>query len=62
MRRIGMQLAMEKKASVLRASGQNVEKKDVYGRDLLTLLIKANIVIDIPENQRLMDKDVLERE
>jgi hypothetical protein len=57
-----MQLAMEKKASVLRASGQNVEKKDVYGRDLLTLLIKANIVIDIPENQRLMDKDVLERE
>jgi hypothetical protein len=62
MRRIGMQLIAEKKASVLRASGQSVEKKDVYGRDLLTLLIKANMATDIPENPRLTDEDVLARE
>jgi hypothetical protein len=62
MRRIGMQLTMEKKASVLRASGQSVEKKDVYGRDLLTLLIKVNTAAHIPENQPLMSEDVLARE
>jgi hypothetical protein len=62
MRWIGIQLIAEKKASVLRAGGQSVKKKDMYGRDLLTLLIKANIVTDIPKNQRLMDKDVLQRE
>jgi hypothetical protein len=62
MRRIGMQLTMEKKASVLRASGQSVEKKDVYRRDLLTLLIKVNTAAHIAENQPLMSEDVLARE
>ncbi|KAI0688229.1 cytochrome P450 [Cytidiella melzeri] len=60
MRRIGLQLIAEKKASILAASGQsNVERKDVLGRDLLTLLIKANMATDIPESQRLTDEEVL---
>ncbi|TCD65211.1 hypothetical protein EIP91_002958 [Steccherinum ochraceum] len=61
MRRIGMELIQEKKAAILaeksRASG--VEKKDVRGRDILSLLIKANMSTDIPESQKLSDEDVL---
>ncbi|KAI0083798.1 cytochrome P450 [Irpex rosettiformis] len=60
MRRIGLELIAEKKASIIAASGQNgVEKKNVVGRDLLTLLIKANMATDIPESQRLSDEEVL---
>ncbi|KAI0357859.1 cytochrome P450 [Trametes cingulata] len=63
MRRIGTQLIQEKKAEIRRelAEGKNggVERKDVQGRDLLTLLLKANMATDIPENQRLSDEDVL---
>ncbi|EMD33504.1 hypothetical protein CERSUDRAFT_118078 [Gelatoporia subvermispora B] len=63
MRRIGMQLVAEKKASVLEASAAekmgSVESKDLHGRDLLTLLIKANMASDLPENIRLSDEDVL---
>ncbi len=63
MRRIGLDLIAEKKASILAASGQNgVEKKNVIGRDLLTLLIKANMATDIPDSQRLTDEEVLARE
>lgn len=63
MRRIGMQLIAEKKASILGADGQKqVGRKDVVGRDLLTLLIKANMATDVPESQRLTDEEVLARE
>lgn len=62
-RRIGMQLITDKKAAVAaaRASGE-VKKKDVGGRDLLALLIRANMAIDIPDSQRLSDEEVLSRE
>ena len=52
MKRIGRQLIAEKKAAIAdeaRGKGR-IEKKDVCGRDLLTLLIKANMVT---ESQRL---------
>lgn len=70
MRRIGMQLVEEKKAA-LRAQAQptatnsekeGVSRKDMEGRDLLTLLLKANMANDIPEGQRLTDEEVLARE
>ena len=64
MRRIGLQLIADKKAAILAASrekGRGVEKKDITERDLLTLLIKANMATDIPENQRLSDEEVLAR-
>ena len=66
MRRIGSQLIAEKKAAVLRAAAQSGGEKEISGkslhdRDLLTLLIKANMSTDIPENQRLSDEDVLAR-
>ncbi|EPS98326.1 hypothetical protein FOMPIDRAFT_1024652 [Fomitopsis schrenkii] len=63
-RRIGMQLIAEKKEAVMRAAmqsggGKEISGKSLHDRDLLTLLIKANMSTDIPENQRLSDDDVL---
>lgn len=63
MRRIGLQLIAEKKAALLsEKQGGGVEKRDLEGRDLLTLLLKANMATDIQESQRLSDEDVLARE
>ncbi|KAH9891037.1 cytochrome P450 [Cubamyces lactineus] len=62
MRRIGMELIQDRKAAVARevAGKQGViDKKDLPGKDLLTLLIKANMATDIPEQQRLSDEEVL---
>ncbi|KAI0828299.1 cytochrome P450 [Trametes gibbosa] len=64
MQRIGHQLIQQKKAAIMReragTSGE-VETKDVHGRDLLTLLIKANMATDVPDAQRLTDEQVLSR-
>ena len=71
MQKIGMQLVREKMAEIARertekngqekSSFEGVERKALQGRDLLTLLIKANMATDIPESQRLSDEDVLAR-
>ncbi|KAH9847038.1 cytochrome P450 [Lenzites betulinus] len=66
MRRIGKELIAEKKAEIERELAEGTEKKgvkrgDLQGRDLLTLLLKANMAMDIPDNQRLSDEDVLAR-
>jgi len=58
MDRLGLQLVRDKKASIV-AEKAGMERKDMEGRDLLTLLIKANMATDIPENLRLSDEDVL---
>ncbi|EIN07525.1 cytochrome P450 [Punctularia strigosozonata HHB-11173 SS5] len=54
MKRIGYGLIAERKAA-LRAEkhGAHVEKADVQGRDLLSLLIKANMAVDIPDDQQI---------
>jgi hypothetical protein len=39
-----------------------VEKKDIQGRNLLSLLIKANMATDIPVSARMSDEDILARE
>lgn len=65
MRQVGMQLIAEKRAALLaesREKGRGVERKDLKERDLLTLLIKANMATDIPESQRMTDEEVLARE
>ncbi|RDX45658.1 cytochrome P450 [Lentinus brumalis] len=60
MQRIGMEILQEKKASILsEKSAGGVEKKDVQGRDLLTLLLKANMATDVPDSQRLTDEEVI---
>ncbi|KAI0742839.1 cytochrome P450 [Daedaleopsis nitida] len=61
MRRIGTQLIEDKKRAILNDASDKsggVEKRNVHGRDLLTLLIKANMATDIPPEQRLSDEEV----
>ncbi|CDO71513.1 hypothetical protein BN946_scf184910.g12 [Trametes cinnabarina] len=63
MRRIGIQLMEEKKAAIMREISESKDaslgRKDLHGRDLLTLLLKANMATDIPDSQRLSDEEVL---
>ena len=63
--RIGMQLIQEKKRALKAhadAEKRGVKRDDLQGRDLISLLIKANMATDIPESQRLSDEYVLARE
>ncbi|CDO75989.1 hypothetical protein BN946_scf184922.g2 [Trametes cinnabarina] len=61
-RRISAELLEERKAAIFREKetrrAQGVKSTDLKGRDLLTLLIKANMANDVPENQRLSHGDV----
>lgn len=65
MARIGEKLLHDSKAAV--AGTQSGEQSDIDdnglgGRDLLTLLVRANMAVDLKESQRLSDVDVLARE
>jgi hypothetical protein len=64
-RRIGSQLIQEKKAAVLAELSSDgagvVEKHDVQGHDLLSLLIKSNIASDMPTDMRMSDSEILSR-
>ncbi|OCH88173.1 cytochrome P450 [Obba rivulosa] len=60
--RIGMRLVQERKISVAKLATteeSGVEKNDLHGRDLLTLLVRANMATDLPESVRLSGEDVL---
>ena len=64
-RRIGLQLIQEKKDALkaqANAEKRGIKREDLQGRDLLSLLIKANMATDVPDSQRLSDFDVLARE
>jgi hypothetical protein len=65
MNRIGRQLLSDAKAAVMSSygveEGGSIEKRNLQGRDLLSLLVRANMATDIPENQRISDEDVLAR-
>jgi hypothetical protein len=39
-----------------------VEKQDVQGHDLLSLLVKSNVAADIPESMRMSDLEIMSRE
>lgn len=68
MLQIGAELLAKKRTALLAASESkeqgviSEDNVDVSGRDLLTLLIKANIAKDLPESQRLSDDEVIARE
>ncbi|KAH9980693.1 cytochrome P450 [Russula compacta] len=61
--RIGFRLIHDKKTSVLAERNYNesdtIEKQDVEGHDLLSLLIKSNIAADMPESMRMSDSEIL---
>ena len=64
-RSIGRNMISQKKAEILSSteadSKGRVEKKNIQGRDLLSLLIKANMATDIPDHARMTDEDILAR-
>jgi hypothetical protein len=55
----------QKKAEILATEigGKGgVEKRNIEGRDLLSLLIKANMATDIPDHARMTDEEISARE
>lgn len=63
MTQIGEELLTNAKAAALASATEKgeIEKNSLHGRDLLSLLVKANMATDIPESQKLSDKDVIAR-
>ncbi|KZT02793.1 cytochrome P450 [Laetiporus sulphureus 93-53] len=61
--RVGMQLLVEKKRRILDAMAEDDKSEtrhlSLENRDLLSLLLKANMATDIPVGQRLADDEVL---
>jgi hypothetical protein len=64
-RSIGQNVISQKKAEILSSSETDskgrVEKKNIQGRDLLSLLMKANMATDIADHARMTDEDILAR-
>lgn len=60
MERIGAQLIKESTAS-LEDDNRNRNKPSRSRKDILSLMIQANNRPDLPEAQRLKDKDVMSR-
>jgi hypothetical protein len=58
MTRIGRQLLNESKASL---TGTGEKGNNWKARDLLSLLVRANMASDLPVHQRMSDEDVLAR-
>ncbi|EJD47289.1 cytochrome P450 [Auricularia subglabra TFB-10046 SS5] len=59
---IGMRIVQEKKRAILDEMGAGpgrIEKKAVGGKDLISLLLKANLSADLVPSQRLSDREVL---
>ncbi|KAF8270007.1 cytochrome P450 [Lactarius quietus] len=60
---VGRKLISQKKSEILASADVDakggVEKKNIQGRDLLTLLIKANMATDILDSARMSDEDIL---
>jgi hypothetical protein len=58
-------LITQKKAEILATAENNakggVEKRHIQGRDLLSLLIKANVATDIADSARMNDEVILAR-
>ncbi|RXW20256.1 hypothetical protein EST38_g5603 [Candolleomyces aberdarensis] len=58
MDRIGREL-LDNSKEALRKGGLKVDKESLKSKDLLTLLLRANMATDIPEHQRMSEDDVL---
>ncbi|KAG9003813.1 hypothetical protein FRB93_010829 [Tulasnella sp. JGI-2019a] len=61
MNRVGRQLVQKKKAALLQETidGGEVVSKDVVGRDLLSVLARANMASDIKDSEKMMDEEMM---
>ncbi|KAI9463999.1 cytochrome P450 [Lactarius psammicola] len=60
---IGKDLISQRKSEIISSADVDakggVEKRNIQGRDLLTLLIKANMATDIPDSARMSEEEIL---
>jgi hypothetical protein len=61
MTRIGHGLLEESRAMVMSEKNSSLAKDSWKGRDLLSLLVRANMATDLPSTQRMSDADVVSR-
>lgn len=62
MDRLSLKLVREQREALLREkNGVAIGKEAIQTRDLLSLLIKANMASDIPESQKMSEEEVLGR-
>ena len=61
MTRIGHGLLEESRAIVMSEKNSSLAKDSWKGRDLLSLLVRANMATDLPSTQRMSDDDVVAR-
>ncbi|KAL5498061.1 hypothetical protein ACEPAH_2992 [Sanghuangporus vaninii] len=59
MQRIGQELLREKKAGVNGNFDEEKEQGRGRGKDLLSVLVRANMDTELPDSQRMSDEDVL---
>ncbi|KAG8855329.1 hypothetical protein FRB96_007127 [Tulasnella sp. 330] len=61
MDRVGRKLVEEKKAALLQKKndGVQLQSKNVAGRDLLSVLIKANMASDIMDSEKMTDEEMM---
>ena len=59
MARIGRQLLGDSKAAIV--ASEKAGEKNTGGRDLLSLLVRANTATELSDSQRMSDEDVLAR-
>lgn len=59
MNRVGNQLVQEKKQAIIAEKGISSDVKSHAGRDLLSVLVKANMATDLKENERMSDGEMI---
>jgi len=59
MTRIGHKLLEDSRAAVMSEKSSSLAKNSWKGRDLLSLLVRANMATDLPSSQRMCDDDVV---
>ncbi|KAG8852487.1 hypothetical protein FRB96_008675 [Tulasnella sp. 330] len=59
MDRVGMELVQQRKALLLQESAGEVKSSSVVGRDLLSILVKANMATDLKDSERMTDDEMM---
>ena len=61
MTRIGHELLRDSRAAVMSEKSSSLAKDSWKGRDLLSLLVRANMATELPSSQRMCNDDVVAR-
>ncbi|KAG9023892.1 hypothetical protein FRB95_012370 [Tulasnella sp. JGI-2019a] len=59
MDRVGMDLVQRRKAALLHESAGELKSSSVVGRDLLSILVKANMATDLKDSERMTDDEMM---